>query len=266
MAATISIDSNPSTFGVGDRVQVSIIVDTRTRLNTFAGAFVYPTDLFDAISVSDGDSIASLWLVHPEIGVGNIPFAGFSIEGFLGRGELLSVVLRAKKEGRARFSIVDPQLLRADGAGSTEHVIASALTVAVNATSSGGYVVSSDRVPPEPFQPQLIAAKDSPDGLAHLVFTTTDGGSGIDRYEVAEVEPGQSKVWQKAESPYLIHDQNLVSDIFVKAIDRAGNERVAEFPHKNTRSVYEILVISGMLVVLIALCVLSAWLARRFRY
>jgi hypothetical protein len=48
--------------------------------------------------------------------------------------------------------------------------------------------------------------------------------SGIDHFEVKEGK----KDFKKAESPYLLEDQELKSKILVKAVDKAGNEKIAE--------------------------------------
>ncbi|KPJ56320.1 hypothetical protein AMJ49_05145, partial [Parcubacteria bacterium DG_74_2] len=66
-----------------------------------------------------------------------------------------------------------------------------------------------------------------------------DKMSGIDRYEILE-EPRISflgttkKIWKLGESPYLLEDQSLRSKISVKAIDKAGNERIVKIipPYK----------------------------------
>ena len=55
-----------------------------------------------------------------------------------------------------------------------------------------------------------------------LIFSTTDKQTGIDCYEIKEGE----KDWKKEKSPYLLEDQTLRSIIKVRAVDKAGNERI----------------------------------------
>ena len=57
-----------------------------------------------------------------------------------------------------------------------------------------------------------------------MVFATIDKTSGVDYYEVKEGKHD----FQRAESPYLLEDQSLRSKISVRAVDKAGNERIAE--------------------------------------
>jgi hypothetical protein len=86
-----------------------------------------------------------------------------------------------------------------------------------------------DNDPPESFAPELGRDLNIFEGKWFLVFATQDKGSGIDRYEAEErktdkVDDGQ---WKTAESPYVLQDQTLGSYVFVKAVDKKGNQRVA---------------------------------------
>jgi len=105
------------------------------------------------------------------------------------------------------------------------------------------------------------------DGKWFLVFATQDKGSGIDHYEVLERRElkiqklGFSKEkslhskfyilnpWRVAESPYLLKDQELKSYIYVKAIDKAGNERVATLSPRNLLKWYEIWWLWGIIII-----------------
>ncbi len=77
-----------------------------------------------------------------------------------------------------------------------------------------------DSTPPEEFQPQIAEIE----GKKYLVFVSQDKTSGIEYYEVKEGK----RDFKKAVSPYLLEDQSLKSKISVRAVDRAGNERLAE--------------------------------------
>lgn len=93
-----------------------------------------------------------------------------------------------------------------------------------------------DRTGPEEFYPSV----EKIDGKYAVVFATTDTLSGIDHYEIAELAPkrffeiGNNKEieevenWLDEKSPYVLEDQRLSSHIFVRAVDVAGNTRVAE--------------------------------------
>ena len=89
-----------------------------------------------------------------------------------------------------------------------------------------------DATSPEEFTLQIIDIE----GEKYLVFITTDTTSGISHYEVSEIslnwfgkiKSGQEIKWETAKSPYLLKDQNLKSALRVKAVDKAGNERLSE--------------------------------------
>lgn len=86
-----------------------------------------------------------------------------------------------------------------------------------------------DMSPPELFE--VLIGEDSAlfDGEKFLSFSTTDAVSGVERYEIAE----GSGEWKVVKSPYLLEGKQLQSIIRVKAVDKAGNERIVQFqPHK----------------------------------
>lgn len=109
--------------------------------------------------------------------------------------------------------------------------------------------LSQDKTPPENFTINIGRNESMFDGQYFLAFAAVDKQTGIDHYEVLEVLPkdlsenkGAAGIWEKisgqttaelnwvtATSPYLLKDQTLKSTIKVKAVDRAGNERVVEY-------------------------------------
>ncbi len=85
-----------------------------------------------------------------------------------------------------------------------------------------------DTQPPEEFKPKIGQDPSLFEEKYFLSFATKDSGSGIDHYEILEARDGGEEVWKIEESPYLLENQTLQSIIRVKAIDKAGNERIAE--------------------------------------
>ena len=53
-----------------------------------------------------------------------------------------------------------------------------------------------------------------------------------------------SLAWEKVVSPYVLKDQSLNSVIRVKAVDRAGNERIVEFDNRGLEALKSAKVIS----------------------
>lgn len=115
-----------------------------------------------------------------------------------------------------------------------------------------------DTTPPEQFTLEIAEIE----GKQYLVFSTIDKTSGVDHYEVFEQPPKNffeilsnklksEDKWQIAQSPYLLEDQELESIIKVKAVDKAGNTRIAEIvpPEKPFPWLVIILVLVGVGVV-----------------
>jgi hypothetical protein len=95
--------------------------------------------------------------------------------------------------------------------------------------------LAKDDIPPEPFEIKISQDPNIFGGKYFIVFSTTDKQTGIDHYEVKETrkrretERETTRNWKRVESPYLLEDQSLKSIIKVKAVDKAGNERIAEY-------------------------------------
>ncbi len=104
---------------------------------------------------------------------------------------------------------------------------------------------NDDVVAPEPFVIEIQRSQSMYNGKNYLIFNTTDKQSGIDHYEVLEtrfddsasepswfdwfkVKPAATE-WKLASTPYVLEDQTLSSNIKVKAVDKAGNERIEEY-------------------------------------
>lgn len=108
--------------------------------------------------------------------------------------------------------------------------------------------LNADRLPPEPFVIELHHSPSLFDNKYALVFYTSDKQSGVDYYEILEIRSNEvigerqkrnplsyfgigEKIvgWKKAQTPYLLEDQDMRSTIKVRAVDKAGNERIVEY-------------------------------------
>lgn len=271
-AATISLHATPATVGVGDIVQVSILLDSAAATNAFSGELVYSVAALEPISVSDGNSIVNMWITRPVIvGTGTpITFTGITPGGFSGdKGVLFSVLFRAKAIGTATVSLRNVEVLRNDGVGGNEPTTTKLLVFSIGAKSLGGYTEPVDQTPPESFTASLGSDPQLFIGKAYVAFTTADKGSGVDHYIIAESRLPSflfkffPLTWIETASPYVLTDQNLTSTIYIKAVDRSGNERLSVYPLQHLFTVYEKVV---LLVILIGAVLLwqSRW-GRRLR-
>jgi hypothetical protein len=131
-----------------------------------------------------------------------------------------------------------------DGVGTDARVHAAALTLKVEETGEVRPTESKDIDQPEPFTPTVVKDPSLYDGRAALVFAAADKDSGIDHYEVSEKRSGvfslfSPTAWTTAESPYLLTDQSLQSEIRVRAVDKTGNIREEKLAAKFGPPIYE---------------------------
>jgi len=247
-AATILLQAAPATVGAGDTVRVDVLINSAIATNAFSGTLHYPPETLEPIAVIDGNSIVSMWITRPQLAnaSASIVFAGITPGGFSGTGGILfSLLFKAKEAGSAGISVKDIEVLRNDGAGGKEPTMSRPLIFSVRQTSSGGYTEPADQIPPESFAAFLGDDPQLFDGRSYLVFTALDKGSGVDRYLIAESRWPSflfrifPLVWHETASPYAVANQDLTSTVYIKAVDRAGNERLSIYPPEYLLSGYE---------------------------
>ncbi len=150
-----------------------------------------------------------------------------------------------------------------DGNGTFANISTQGMNFEISSKASGqpkddwGRRIREDKIPPETFVIEISKDDRISDGRYFIVFSTTDKQTGIDHYEVLENKKDDATSWldnlvgvlrralnkqekessfEVAQSPHILKDQNLKSQIKVKAVDRAGNERVVEY-HNKSKSV-----------------------------
>ncbi|MFZ2500981.1 MAG: cohesin domain-containing protein [Minisyncoccia bacterium] len=261
-AATVSIRATPINIGVSDVVRVDVILNSAVPANAFSGTLSYSKTLLEPVAVSDGNSIISMWITRPAISTSSAPmtFAGITPGGFSGTdGMLFSVLFRAKAVGSTKVSLGEIEVLRNDGVGGNEPTTTKPITISIGLKSSGGYVEPSDTTQPESFSAVIGTDTQLFGGKNYLVFTAVDKGSGIDNYVVSESRipsfmlPLFSLSWRVTASPYVVANQDLTSTIYIKAVDRSGNERLSVFPPQHLFTVYEKVVLIAILILFVLL-------------
>lgn len=253
-AATLSVHAVPAVVGVGKMVEITVLINSNVSVNAFSGALHFSQKSLKPIAVSDGNSIVSMWITHPKITAGAITFAGVTPGGFSGKnGILFKVFFKTTSAHNAQLTLTNVQILRNDGAGTKEKVTFIPIILKISTQSGATFKVPTDTVPPEPFTAILGHSPALFSGKYYLAFSTVDKSSGVDYYEVAETRLPlwlMAPVWKRVTSPYVIHDQNFTSDILIKAVDRAGNERTSIFPRQHLLSSNEWLMLGGIIFLL----------------
>jgi hypothetical protein len=234
-AAELNLISQTQEINVGQQFQVDVILNTEgEQINAVEGKIVFPDELLEVKEIRDGNSIVNFWIERPKIEqAGVIGFSGIIPGGYQEtKGFLFSVIFQAKAEGYGTIEIRDAKVLLNDSKGTLAKTTIFNFQFSISEQTPG----SEFQIPgpkdtglPEEFKPEIAADSSIFEGKWFLVFATQDKGSGIDRYEVLETRNKRqaTRGWVEAESPYILRDQKLRSYIYVKAADKAGNERIA---------------------------------------
>ncbi len=275
-AATLYFKPENIQIGVGETGRMELFLDSPENVNALEGKIIFPADLLEVKNLSDGNSIINLWITKPRVENNSIIFAGIIPGGYPAfGGKILTVDFLAKKslpagrqEAEAVLQIKEAQALLNDGKGTAASLSLKPITFEISTKPTGmGVEEMKDDIPPEDFLPSVSSDPSVFDGQYFVIFAAQDKGSGIDYYEVSEkkgfLRP-EAENWVKAESPYLLSDQKLESWIFVKAVDKKGNERIAIIHPANVIIDKTVLtIILGISVIVLLLVGRLLWRHRR---
>jgi len=224
-AAILYLEPSSREYQPGDTFIVEMKIDTEGEcINTIEANLSFSRDILKAVDFSQGKSIIIVWVKSPEINQekGEISFSGGISGGYCGR---------IPGENIAEVKFLDTsQILLNDGLGTKAKLTTQGATFKILSKLEPSQdewkeELEKDNIPPEPFEIEIQQTPAIFEGKYFITFSTTDKQTGVDYYEIREGK----RDWQTAESPYLLDDQSLQSIIEVKAIDKAGNERIAEY-------------------------------------
>lgn len=238
-AAEINVIPLNWEVSVGHPLQINVSLSTGGEsINAISGEVWFPQDMLELEEIKDGNSIINLWVEKPRKEENKIVFAGIIPGGFGGEnGLLFSLVFKTKGEGNGVIELRHMESFLNDGKGTPAPLKLFQLAFAVR---KEGIITQlpppGDSQPPESFLPEIARDTSLFDDKWFLVFATQDKGAGIDHYEVREARYkflAPFYRWRVAESPYVLQDQALRSYIYVKAVDKAGNTRLAQVPPRH---------------------------------
>lgn len=275
-AATLYFSPDSGQYQKDDVFVVDLKLDNEEEcINTVEVNIGFSNDILEVIDFNESNSLLSIWLKKPEINQseGTISLAGGIPGGFCGKlpGDpgnvdlIGQIIFKVKSQDNQKTSIDfnDSQVLLNDGEGTRADLKTRGASFSIisgvseKPLSEWEEKKENDFTMPEPFSIEIIQDSSIFDNKYFIVFSTTDKQTGIDYYEVKE----GMRFWKEAESPYLLEDQSLNSIIKVKAIDRAGNERVIE--HDPGVSKSPVLFIIFILLVIIIWFVYFRFLKRK---
>lgn len=255
-------------------VQLSSVDDP---VNAFEAALTVSPNL-SVVDIRTARSVVPLWVEEPIQDGERITFSGVIPGGFEGifgtawvgtrPGTLFRVVLRADESGQSSVSFTPGAVAyRNDGEGTTAPLTVLGTSFAVGPSVGVTKVVPPpfDDTPPEAFELEVVSGAEFGERELLLVFNTQDKQTSVVRYEFAQsdtVRAEEDVSWKEVESPLRLNDADLRSVLYIRAIDEAGNTRVAtRLPSRETEPTGVTWVWAIVLVV--ALLLLSVFLKRR---
>lgn len=256
-AALLYLQPTSGTYQPGETVGVDIRLDNEGEcINAGDITLSYPRSLVEAIDVSRGESIFSLWIAPPAIhqDLGLVSMVGGVPGGFCGRtpgdpavtNVLAKVIFRfAAQTGtnvppqEAAITITkESRLVLNDGRGTLAPLTTKNARFVIAHTgkpqkNEWTEALAADTTPPEEFSAEIHTDPNLFEGRYFAVFSTLDKQTGLDHYEILELPARPSgniptTGWQRAEVPYVLKDQTLRGVVFIRALDKAGNVRLVE--------------------------------------
>ncbi len=253
-AADIFFETTKDTFDQHEPFLVRVLLDTKNvPINAIEGTVIFPSSFLELEEIREGDSSINFWIERPESKEdGEIHFSGITAGGITGEKRLIfSALFRTKGTGTSSFSFRSVALLKNDGLGTKITTKEIPLDFSISKNMSDIDVKDfavTDTVPPEEFSPFIAEDPALFEGKHFLVFSAKDKGVGIDHYEVRESFFGIGGRYLRAESPYLIRDQSLKKNIYVKAVDREGNAKIVKIKTQNKLALLEQWFILGIIL------------------
>lgn len=262
-AALLYTEVSGDQYGPGDTFVAEVRLDNQDEcINVGRVVVSYPTHLVKAVDFSRGGSLFTLWVADPVLDTekGEVVFEGGIPGGYCGRiqgdpalsnllGKIIFTVVGASAPEAAIMPSLESELFISDGLGTKVPLEVSGAKVTVLSESIGAAnawieEITSDTTPPDLFVVRVESTEGVFRGDYYAVFSTVDKQSGINHYEIFE-----RGVWKRVESPYRLKDQRIAEPIQVRAIDKAGNERIGDFdpeavPERKSKTNTTIFVVS----------------------
>lgn len=254
----------PAKAARGQEVLVRLQVHTgRESTNAVSGEIRIPTGI-EVKQIYTGDSAVILWVDQPTFATStqSILFSGLTPGGITGDRTILSFVIRGGEAGTYAFTLEKPTTLKNDGNGTPIVTTVIPRRLTIDSRVSTSTVVITDTVSPEPFVPALTFSEDILGKETYISFSAQDKGVGIGHYEYAarfRGQPGKTG-WTKAESPFVLPRSAYAQKIYIKAVDKVGNERI-EVIHGP--SYYKNIGTWSIIILLLITCVL--YIRKRLR-
>jgi len=254
-AASLDLQSNVKQIEINSYFQVNIMLNSEdVSINTIEAEISFPKNLIQLKEIRNGNSIVNFWVESPRENDNKITFSGIIPGGYKEKNGLVSSLLFETKEyGTGTIKFDNLQAFKNDGLGTLVDLNFSNLTFQIVEKSTEFFPIEmEDITKPEIFIPEIHQTKELFDGKYFLVFAAQDKGLGINHYEVCEESLNNCII---ATSPYLLINQKLDKKIYVKAIDKKGNERLVSLSPQNHSVWYKNYLIFAIIIIVILLII-----------
>jgi len=270
LAADIFFSGSKDNYGVDEQFLLRVVLDTKgASINAVEGKILFPADFLELKEIRDGNSFINFWVEKPQSTKnGEITFSGIVTGGIEGENHLLlGLVFNAKKVGNGSVFFNNMRALANDGLGTKVILqeLSHNFSISLESTTPRENLKILDTEPPEDFKPFIASDPEIFDGQYFLVFSAIDKGVGIDYYKVSESFWGPRGEYFITESPYLLKDQKLRKNIYIKAVDKAGNTRLVKIPARNPSVWLETGLIFGIITLILCILIFNRIWSRPIR-
>ena len=219
--------SDPDASGLREG---ALVLSTAESVNAIGGKVTVPSGV-KIISLTEAQSIVSFWVEEPKWEGGVITFGGIIPGGFVGEGALFHFYAHGDSASAMAIDPEATELLANDGVATEEPVSALPATALAPQFALSG---EADTNPPEVLSFKKLKLLGENDKL-FVLFHTRDRESGVASSEVAYTDikedvASSNLKWQAAESPLSLTKNEEGKYIYLKTVDRAGNERIEVLP------------------------------------
>lgn len=251
-AARLYFEPQELTVGTEKEFLVDVKIDAEKPINALSVA-VSISESLTPFDINEANSIINFWVDKPNWDEATrlLTFSGITPGGFEGKGGRLLVIkfktdleIGFPSEAILGFDKEKTKIFLNTPDGIEDKIEFQKLSLPIVKGKKNIPLKIPDSEPPEAFIPEISQDPNLFDGKYFLVFATQDKSSGIAGYAIHESRQIEKRIatnkWIGAESPYLLKDQRLMSYIYVKAVDKAGNERIETLLPKYPIKWYEV--------------------------
>lgn len=233
-AARLFFQPQEQVVGTENTFSIAVMLDAETPVNTVSVSVHVPESL-TPIDTYDGNSLLNFWIDRPifDEQTRELRFSGIIPGGFSGIGPLLVAEFEIVEGTQALldFNLDATIVYQHSPDGIADSVIAESIALPIIPGKENIGVELPDSTAPEQFTPMIVQDIHLLQNEWTVLFATQDKGSGLSHFEIVEKRGNETDQydkldWKQAKSPYALSDQERKSYIYVKAVDKEGNERV----------------------------------------